>query len=205
MLDQLSIWVINGVTQYGYWAVFIGMVLESACIPIPSEIIMPFGGLLASRGELDFWWVGLLGGIANIVGSWLAYAVGRFGGRGVIEKYGRYFLLSRHHLALADRWFADRGEITVFLSRLLPGVRTFISLPAGIARMNFGRFTLYSLLGVLPWSYLLTYIGYILGENWDALTGYLHSANFFLWGGVAVALSLLYWWRQKEERSSRRG
>ncbi|MFZ3173149.1 MAG: DedA family protein [Carboxydocellales bacterium] len=192
----------NEVTQYGYWAVFIGMFLESACIPIPSEIIMPFGGLLASRGELNLWLVGLLGAIANVIGSWFAYAVGRYGGRDFIEKYGRYLLLSKRHLALADRWFIEKGEITVFITRLLPGIRTFISLPAGIFQMNFVRFTLFSFLGVLPWSYLLTYLGYALGKNWDALTGYLHSANFVLWGILALALPLLYWWQQK--RSSRK-
>lgn len=200
MLDQLSNWVMNEVSQYGYLAVFIGMFLESACIPIPSEIIMPFGGLLASRGELNFWWVGLLGAIANVVGSWLAYAVGRLGGRSFIEKYGRYLLLSKRHLALADRWFIEKGEITVFITRLLPGIRTFISLPAGIFQMNFVRFTLFSFLGVLPWSYLLTYLGYTLGKNWDTLTGYLHSANFILWGILVLTLPLLYWWQQKKSR-----
>ncbi|GAW28417.1 alkaline phosphatase [Carboxydocella sp. ULO1] len=186
--------------RYGYLAVFIGMVLESACIPIPSEIIMPFGGLLAARGQLNFWWVGLLGALANVVGSWLAYLAGRFGGRAFIEKYGKYLLISRHHLQLADRWFEEKGEITVFVTRLLPGIRTFISLPAGIARMDFLRFTLYSLLGVLPWSYFLAYLGYLLGENWDKLTAYLHTANYFLLGTALLVIALLYLWQKKQRR-----
>ncbi|GAW30830.1 alkaline phosphatase [Carboxydocella sp. JDF658] len=188
------------VARYGYLAVFIGMVLESACIPIPSEIIMPFGGLLAARGQLNFWWVGLLGALANVVGSWLAYLAGRFGGRAFIEKYGKYLLISRHHLQLADRWFEEKGEITVFVTRLLPGIRTFISLPAGIARMDFLRFTLYSLLGVLPWSYFLAYLGYLLGENWDKLTAYLHTANYFLLGTALLVIALLYLWQKKQRR-----
>jgi len=190
----------NEVAQYGYLAVFVGMVLESACIPVPSEIIMPFGGLLAARGQLNFWWVGMLGALANVTGSWLAYWAGRYGGRSFIEDYGRYLLISRHHLQLADRWFAEKGEITVFITRLLPGIRTFISLPAGIARMDFWRFTIYSFIGVLPWSYLLTYLGYLLGENWDKLTAYLHTANYFLLGGALLIVIILYYGQKKYRR-----
>ncbi|AVX20168.1 MULTISPECIES: DedA family protein [Carboxydocella] len=200
MWQTFTNWVMEEVARYGYLAVFIGMVLESACIPIPSEIIMPFGGLLAARGQLNFWWVGLLGALANVVGSWLAYLAGRFGGRAFIEKYGKYLLISRHHLQLADRWFEEKGEITVFVTRLLPGIRTFISLPAGIARMDFLRFTLYSLLGVLPWSYFLAYLGYLLGENWDKLTAYLHTANYFLLGTALLVIALLYLWQKKQRR-----
>lgn len=200
MWQAFTNWIMNEVAQYGYLAVFVGMVLESACIPIPSEIIMPFGGLLAARGQLNFWWVGMLGAIANVVGSWLAYWVGRFGGRSFIEKYGRYTLISRHHLQLADRWFEEKGEITVFVTRLLPGIRTFISLPAGIACMNFWRFTVYSFIGVLPWSFLLTYLGYLLGENWDKLTSYLHTANYFLLGGALLIVIILYYGQKKYRR-----
>ncbi|MFZ5626427.1 MAG: DedA family protein [Bacillota bacterium] len=200
MWQTFTNWVMEEVARYGYLAVFIGMVLESACIPIPSEIIMPFGGLLAARGQLNFWWVGLLGALANVVGSWLAYLAGRFGGRAFIEKYGKYLLISRHHLQLADRWFEEKGEITVFVTRLLPGIRTFISLPAGIARMDFLRFTLYSLLGVVPWSYFLAYLGYLLGENWEKLTAYLHTANYFLLGATLLIIALLYLWQKKQRR-----
>ncbi|MCL6454282.1 MAG: DedA family protein [Alicyclobacillus sp.] len=148
------------------------MVLESACIPLPSEVIMPFGGYLAAVGHLSLWTVIVAGTVGNVVGSWIAYAVGRLGGRPLLARYGRVVRLSERHLEAAEAWFAKHGEWAVFVGRLLPGIRTFISLPAGIARMPVAKFTVYTAIGSLPWAGLLAYGGFKLGQNWDTVSHY---------------------------------
>ncbi|MDQ3991313.1 MAG: DedA family protein, partial [Actinomycetota bacterium] len=169
MLEAVEHFMTEVIGAYGYYAVFALMMLESALIPIPSEVTMPFGGFLVSRGDLSFFWVGMLGAIANVVGSWLAYWLGIWGGRPLVERWGRYVFLRAHDLDRAEAWFDKHGEATVFFSRLLPVVRTFISLPAGVARMPFWRFTAYTFLGCLPWSFALTWLGYVLGANWETV------------------------------------
>lgn len=183
--------------QFGYWGVAIGMALESACIPLPSEIVLPFGGFLAAAGKITLGqaiWAGQLGGLA---GSIAAYLLGRFGGRGLLERYGKYLLISGREIAAADRWFAERGEWTVFLSRLLPGIRTFISLPAGVAGMPFWRFVAYSFLGMLPWSYAFTLAGYKLGANWQAVRGLLHRFDLVVITALGAGLVWFLWHKRR--------
>jgi membrane protein DedA with SNARE-associated domain len=175
------------VRDWGYLAVFVLMALESACIPIPSEVTMPVAGWLASRGDLNLVLVGLVGAVANLAGSWLAYAVGATGGRAFVQRWGRYVRLNPHHLDRAESWFERHGDSTVFWSRLLPVVRTFISLPAGAARMKLGRFSVYSLLGSLPWSFGLAYGGYLLGDNWEKLASNVEIVGFVVAGLIVVA------------------
>jgi membrane protein DedA with SNARE-associated domain len=184
--------------DYGYYAVFVLMVLESACIPIPSEVTMVFGGFLVSRGRLDFFWVGLLGTLANVLGSWLAYWVGVVGGRPLIERWGKYIFLRKHELDRAEVWFEKHGEAAVFVSRLLPVVRTFISLPAGVAKMPFTKFTVYTFLGCLPWTFALTWAGFILGENWETFIKYGEPVSIVI--GV-ILLAVLVWWLVKRARA----
>src|SRR5689334_22345976 len=150
IITILSGFIVATISTLGYAGVVLLMAVESACIPLPSEVIMPFSGYLVYTGRFNLWAVGVAGALGCVVGSWVAYFVGAYGGRRVIEKYGRYVLISRHDLDLADRWFASYGEVIVFASRLLPVVRTFIAFPAGVARMNLTRFTLYTFLGSLP-------------------------------------------------------
>ncbi len=138
--------IVNIISSLGYFGITILMALESACIPIPSEIIMPFSGFLVFAEKFSLWSVVLWGTIGNLIGSIIAYFVGYYGGRPLVEKYGKYILISHHELALADSWFQKYGGLSVFFSRLLPVVRTFISLPAGIARMPFLKFCLYTVL-----------------------------------------------------------
>lgn len=166
------------------------MVLESALIPIPSEIIMPFSGFLVFEEKFSLLWVVFWGTIGNLIGSILAYLVGLYGGRPLVEKYGKFILISRHELDLADRWFVKYGNISIFFSRMLPAVRTFISLPAGIAKMPFGRFCLYTTLGSLPWSFALTYAGIIMGENWKGLEVYFRK---FDWAIGILGISIAGW------------
>ena len=191
LLDQFKNLVVESVGQWGYLAIFVLMAAESACIPIPSEVTMPVGGLLAAEGRLSFVAVGILGAVANLVGSWLAYGVGRRGGRQLLLRYGRYILIKPHEIEKADRWFERYGTKAVFFSRLLPVVRTFISLPAGVAGMPLAKFSVLTLIGCLPWSFGLAYAGYLLGENWEKILPYTEPVTY----GIAAVSALLigYW------------
>ena len=174
LVELLGRFVITVVSQAGYPGIVLLMGIESACIPLPSEIIMPFSGYLVYTGRFKLAWVALAGAVGCNVGSLVAYYVGALGGRPLAEKYGRYVLVTRHDLELADRWFARYGDWAVFFARLLPVVRTFIALPAGVARMNFLRFNVYTFLGSLPWCLALAYAGLKLGERWTILRQYFH-------------------------------
>jgi len=197
IIEILSVFIVGTISTLGYTGVALLMAIESACIPLPSEIIMPFSGYLVYTGRFNLWAVGLAGAVGCVVGSWVAYWVGSRGGRPLIEKYGRYVLVSRHDLDLADRWFARYGEIIVFASRLLPVVRTFIAFPAGVARMNLTRFTIYTFLGSLPWCIGLAYVGQLLGEQWDkneTLKSWFHRFDFLI--GLVILLAAAWWvWR----------
>ena len=190
-MDAFQDFLTRTIGDWGYLAIFVAMVLESACIPIPSEITMPFGGLLAASGDLNLWLVGLVGAVANLVGSWIAYAVGVTGGRAVVLRYGRYLRIRPHDLDRAEAWFGRYGDRAVFWSRLLPVVRTFISLPAGAARMELVRFSIYSFLGSLPWSLGLAYGGYALGRNWQKLADNVEVAAFAIVAVLVAGVVLL--------------
>ena len=194
ILSWLSLAIINIISTTGYLGIFGLMALESACIPIPSEVIMPFSGFLVWEGRFELAPVILWGALGNLAGSVLAYWVGAWGGRRLVEKYGKYMLVSSHDLALADSWFAKYGQITVLASRLLPIVRTFISLPAGIARMPFKKFCVYTLAGSLPWSFVLAYAGLIAGENWDFLKIYFHKFDLAI-AGIILVMAVWWIWR----------
>lgn len=174
------------------------MAIESACIPLPSELIMPFAGwtLVKDRGHGQEWllFAALLGAIGNVLGSLIAYYVGAFGGRPLVDKYGKYIFISHRDLDLADRWFARWGNWAVFFSRLLPVVRTFISLPAGVSRMPIGQFIAYSFVGAFLWSLGLAWAGYKLGENWEDLRNWMRPADIPI-AIIAVVLAALYVYR----------
>lgn len=150
-------------------------------------------------GKLNFWIVVLVGTLGNLVGSWLAYWIGLRGGRLLIEKYGKYILISRYDLDLADKWFAKRGDLTVFIGRLLPVVRTYISFPAGIAKMDFKKFSFYTFLGALPWSMLFAWLGIKMGNNWELIRTKLHNFDLAL-GLLIVVLIVLYVWRHLKHK-----
>jgi membrane protein DedA with SNARE-associated domain len=190
ILEPIGAWIISFISQLGYAGIVITMGIESACIPLPSEIIMPFSGYLAFTGRFSLWGVSVAGAFGCVVGSVVAYWVGVCGGRPFLERYGKYVLLSHRDLATADRWFEKYGDWAIFFSRLLPVVRTFISLPAGIARMNFIKFVIYTFLGSLPWCFMLAYVGKIMGENWMSIKVYFHRADLFI--GVVILLAIGY-------------
>lgn len=178
--------IISIITLLAYPGIILLMALESACMPVPSEIVMPFAGFIASRdGTFDLIGLTLAGTIGNLIGSVMAYWVGLKAGRPFVLKYGKYILLRKKHLDIADSWFCKYGEMTTFFSRMLPVIRTFISLPAGIARMNLGRFVFFTIAGSLPWNFALAYAGYLLGENWDRLS------NIFQWLDIVVIITAI--------------
>jgi membrane protein DedA with SNARE-associated domain len=172
----------------GYLGVVVAMTIESACIPLPSEIILPLAGWMVSRQVFTLWGATLAGTLGCVIGSVLAYWVGVIGGRPLLERYGRYVLISTRDLDVADRWFGRYGEAAIFFSRMLPVIRTFISLPAGIARMHFGRFVLYTALGSFPWSLALVYAGKSLGDNWEQVRTVLANLDYAIVALVVIAV-----------------
>lgn len=201
LLTLLGGFVIATISRFGYGGIVLLMAIESACIPLPSEIIMPFSGYLVYRGELNLLLVALAGAVGCVLGSIVAYYAGAWGGRPLIEKYGKYVLISAHDLAIADRWFARHGDITVFAGRLLPVIRTFIAFPAGVARMPLWRFNLYTFVGSYLWSFGLAWIGMKLGEHWDALRVYFQRFDAII--GIAL-LAAIVWYVRRHLRHTRR-
>lgn len=209
-MQEIEYQILSFITQVynsmGWYGVVVLMAIESANIPIPSELIMPFSGWLLIRDKgLDLYYVavaGLYGAIGCTVGSVVSYWVGAWGGRPLVERYGKYVLLSRKDLDLADRWFARWGDWAVFVGRLLPVVRTFISFPAGISRMSFGKFSALSFLGSFPWSLGLAYGGYVLGEHWEELRQIMRPFDIPIIAAI-LALAAVYLYRRiKEVRST---
>lgn len=195
MLEVLSNIIISFIQQSGYFGVFVLMTVESALIPFPSEVTMPFAGFLAQQGTLSFWPVVLAGTIGNLVGSLIAYGLGYFLEETVIltliHRYGKLLLISKHEYTRARHWFNKYGSSIAFFSRLLPAVRTFISLPAGLAEMNLLKFSIYTTLGSFLWSLFLTSIGFYFGENWHVLEPYYRQFEIVI-ATVFVALVLWY-------------
>jgi membrane protein DedA with SNARE-associated domain len=189
--DPLVQAAVDVVDALGLPGVFLLMLAESACIPIPSEATMLFAGFNVSNGEYSLGAAVAVGSVANLVGSWLAYWIGYAGRVDVLEKHGRKLHIKKSHLEWADRWFDRHGDATVFFSRMVPIVRTFISLPAGVARMPFLRFSLFTLAGCIPWVLLLTFIGKEAGDNWDKWKDKLHYVDYAVVALIVVGVVYL--------------
>jgi len=194
LIGVLAGFIIGTISALGYGGIVLLMAIESACIPLPSEIIMPFSGYLVFTGQMQLWAVALAGASGCVLGSLLAYWLGAVGGRPLVEKYGRYVLISHHDLDLADSWFQHHGDITIFIGRLLPVVRTFIAFPAGVARMPLWRFSIYTFVGSFIWCWALAWIGMQLGQNWNTLGVYFHRFDALI-GVVLLAGFIWYVWR----------
>jgi len=195
ILELLARFIVAVISQAGYLGIVLLMAIESACIPLPSEVIMPFSGYLVYAGRFSLIGVAVAGAMGCNLGSAIAYYIGVWGGRPLAERYGRYVLVTRHDLEMADRWFARYGDWAVFFARLLPVVRTFIALPAGIARMNFLRFNIYTFLGSLPWCGVLAYAGMKLGERWTTLRAYFHRFDVVV--GFLLAVGTVWFVRNR--------
>jgi membrane protein DedA with SNARE-associated domain len=187
VLVWISQHIVAFIAHTGYTGVLLLMAIESACIPLPSEVILPFSGFLVSTGRFQLWWVAIAGALGCNLGSMVAYAVGFYGGRPLALRYGRWLLMAPGDLERAEAWFRRRGDLAVFVSRMLPVVRTYIALPAGVARMPLLRFHLYTFLGSLPWCLLLAYVGARLGANWETLGPIFHRFDM-VWAPLLLLL-----------------
>ena len=191
LLKWVAAFITAAISGLGYFGVFLMMAIESAAIPLPSEIIMPFSGYLAFRGEMTLRGAAFWGAAGCVAGSWAAYAIAAWGGRAFVLRYGRYVLISRRDLDLAERLFNSYGSPIIFFSRLLPVVRTFISLPAGLARMPLFRFTVYTFLGSYPFCFALAYLGSALGEHWHSLESEFRKFDLAI--GLVIVLCAAWW------------
>jgi membrane protein DedA with SNARE-associated domain len=191
LTDPIVDFAVDVVDAMGLAGVFVLMVLESACIPIPSEATMLFAGFRVAEGEYSLFAAVMVGSVANLVGSWMAYALGYFGRVDILEKHGKKLHVKKSHLEWADRWFERHGEATVFFSRMLPIVRTFISLPAGVARMPFWRFSLFTFAGCVPWVLMLTFIGKEAGSHWEDWKDSLHYVDYAVAAMIVAGLAYL--------------
>jgi membrane protein DedA with SNARE-associated domain len=203
--DKLVDFATNVVGDLGLFGVFALMVPESACIPIPSEATMLFSGFNLSpeathHADYTLFTLVLTGVVANVVGSWIAYAIGYYGRIELLEKHGRKIHVKPKDIERADRWFARHGEATVFFARMLPIVRTFISLPAGVARMPFWRFTLFTFLGCVPWVFALAFIGKQAGDNWTKWKDSLHYVDYAV--AALIVVGIVYWLLRRRRRGS---
>jgi membrane protein DedA with SNARE-associated domain len=204
-IDEIVIPFLNSLYgAVGYVGVMLAMAIESAMVPLPSELILPYAGFLVSdthqlepltHGPWNFWIVAIVATIGNTLGSLVAYAIGAYGGRPFLERYGRYLLIRPHEIVVADAFFAKHGAATVFIGRLLPIVRTFISFPAGVARMPLGTFIVYSTVGAFLWSCLLVYAGTVLGANWMQIRHALQPFDLLIAVAFVAAVVLFIWWR----------
>ena len=193
ILAVLARIIIGVISASGYLGVVGLMAIESACIPLPSEIIMPFAGYLAYSGRFNLFWAATAGAIGCNLGSVIAYEIGFYGGRPLVEKYGQYIWINRHDLDMADRFFLKFGSAAVFIARLLPVIRTFIALPAGVARMPRLRFHVYTFAGSWPWCFVLAWVGMKLGEQWDKdprLRQWLHRLDALI---IVLLLIAVVW------------
>ncbi|BBB92562.1 MAG TPA: DedA family protein [Methylomusa anaerophila] len=193
-MEQFYALIIQYINVWGYAAIIVGMAMESACLPVPSELIFGFAGYLVFLGRMDFTTAVIAGVVGGLLGSVVSYLAGYYGGKSFAEKYGRYIFLSRRHVDSAQQWFDRYGLKAVFLARLLPVVRTFISLPAGFAHVPFSKFVFYTVLGSIPWTTGLIYAGMLLGENWHKIEAMGHSAALLV--GLGLVIMGILWLRR---------
>lgn len=192
--------VIKTIGAFGYWGVALLMGLESAAIPIPSEVIMPFAGFLASQGKMTLLGAALAGAIGSVVGSWAIYELARYGGRPLLEKYGKYIFIHKSHLESTDRFFQKYGLWATFLGRMLPVFRTYISIPAGLAGINLKKFLALCFAGSFVWSYLFAWLGMKFGEHWDKIKDYMHYISISILI-AAIAWIARWFWKNRNNKT----
>ena len=197
ILAGISGFIIATISSVGYGGVILMMAIESACIPLPSEVIMPFSGYLVSTGRFELHLVAIAGAVGCLLGSYVAYFIGASGGRWLLERYGKWLLIAPHELEIADRFFFRWGPHAVFVSRLLPVIRTFIAFPAGVARMRLWPFTLYTLAGSYIWCLILAYAGMKLGQNWEQLAPYFHRFDGMIAALIVAGIAAVLYNRIK--------
>ena len=200
LIQTLGGWVVAVISTLGYPGIFLCMTIEGACIPLPSEVILTFSGFLVSTGRFDFALAALAGALGNLFGSSIMYYVALKGGRPFFEKYGKFLLISRSDLDFGERWFQKYGDPAIFLGQLLPVVRTYINLPAGILKMKYVAFAIYDLLGAIVWSVFLVFIGYKFGQNWKDIEIYFSKFNTLITILVVAAIVFFIYHQVKKFR-----
>ena len=195
ILEPLGNFIVTVIEHLGYVGVFVAMTLESTGLPLPSEVIMGFAGYVVWEGRLTLLGITLAGALGCLAGSLIAYGIGAYGGRPLLERYGKYVLIRKSELDRAEQWFGKHGEIAVFVSRLLPVVRAFISYPAGIVGMDIKKFSLYTVLGSLPFCFAFAYLGVALGPHWEDIRGLLRYFNIAVIVGIVVLIAYLIYRR----------
>jgi membrane protein DedA with SNARE-associated domain len=198
ILGNVASWVVLVISNFGYWGTILCMAIEGACIPLPSEVILPFSGFLVSTGRFDFWPAALAGAFGNAFGSTFMYYAGKKGGYHFLRKYGKYFLISRSDMEKAEKWFAKYGRKTVFASQLLPVIRTYISLPSGILQIGYLPFVFLTFLGGLVWSTFLVYLGMVFGKNWPILQQYFKKFDLIITVLLIAGLVFFIWHKLKK-------
>ena len=188
LTETIVEWAIAFISSTGYFSVFFLMILESMIAPIPSEAVMPFAGFLIVDGQFTWTSVILVSTFGSIIGSLISYYLGAWGGRPIIEKFGKYLLLDNHHLELTEKYFNKKGELTIFICRFIPVVRHLISLPAGMGRMNIAKFVIYTTIGAALWNTFLTWVGYTLKNNWREVMKYSHTIDIVVVAILAVVI-----------------
>ena len=199
MLGEMTQFVLETVGAWGYWGIFIMMAIESSFVPFPSEVVLIPAGYLVQQGEMNLVWVMLAAFMGSMVGAWVNYLLAMSLGRKFLYRYGHYFLMPPHTLDKLERFFKTHGAVSTFTGRLIPGIRQLISIPAGFSRMNWAVFSLYTFLGAGLWSVLLIGLGYLLGDNQEAIAAYTKE---LVWGAiafVAVVLATYYYWHKKRK------
>lgn len=196
--ELLSDHITQFISSVGYTGIFILMTLESSSLPIPSEVVMPFAGYLAYQGIFNIFLIGIIGAAGCTAGSIISYNIGSYGGRPFIEKYGKYILINNDHIKIAEEWFNKYGDKAVLISRILPVVRTFISLPAGIGRYNIKKLITFSFIGSLPWCFALAYVGFYLGPFWKKIIIFFNGLDIII--VITAILFFLYYWKMSKKK-----
>jgi membrane protein DedA with SNARE-associated domain len=199
ILTAIATFCISIISSVGYLGVFLLMVMESMVLPVPSELVMPFAGFLISSGEMKFLFVILFATLGSLAGSLFSYYIGKYGGNRFVFRYGKYFLLNEEHLKNTEKWFSKKGDLTIFIGRFIPIVRHFISIPAGIGKMNLKKFMIYTLIGAGIWNSFLAYIGLVLGNNWETISQY---SDYISWGVlvIIVVIGVYFLWKEIKKR-----
>ena len=205
MVEQIFDWILGMARAWGYPGIFIAMAIESTIVPLPSELVLIPAGYLVSKGEMNGSLAVLCGAFGSLVGATANYAVSLWLGRPIMERIGRYVFVTPDKLDAAERYFASHGEITTFVGRLIPGIRHLISIPAGVARMNFTRFALYTTIGAGVWSAVLVVVGYWVGASEELWRPMLKQATLWLFSGIALLIAAYVWWHHRQTTSRARG
>jgi len=191
------------ISSFGYLATLVLMAIESCNIPVPSEIVLPFSGFMVAREGLSFWGMVLASSFGCVLGSDLSYFLGKWGGRPFLYKYGKYLLLTKKDLEISEKWFHKYRDYTIFISRVLPVIRTFISFPAGIYKINFLKFNIFTFIGSFLWSIVLIYLGMLAGENWEKIRVYVEKFGYIIIGLILIGLIWYIWHKIKKIKNQK--